>query len=60
MLGMAVFGLLQTFLLAVLVKTYLDLSWLVTITILLTIFVLLFSRVWYLVSYQKRSRSPGP
>lgn len=57
MLGMAVFGVLQTVFFALILKNYLDLSWLATVSILLTIFALLFSRVWYLVSYQKRSHA---
>lgn len=55
MLKMALFGLLQTLFFAFLLKSYLDLTWLVTLIILLTIFTLLFSRVWYLVKDQKRS-----
>lgn len=58
MLAMAVLGVLQTVFFALLLKNYLDLSWGVTLTTLLTVFVLLFSRVWYLVRDQKRSQQP--
>ncbi len=55
MLKMAVFGLLQTLFFALLLKTYLDLSWSGALITLITIFALLFSRVWYLVKDQKRA-----
>ena len=53
MLKMAVFGLLQTLFFAVIVKNYLHLSWSATLLTLLTIFLLLFSRVWYLLKNQQ-------
>ena len=55
MLRMTVLGLLQTLFFAFILKNYLDLSWPLVLTIMLTIFVLLFSRVWYLVSGRKKS-----
>lgn len=55
MLKMAVFGFLQTLFFAFLLKSYLNLPWSATLITLLTIFALLFSRVWYLVKNQKRS-----
>jgi hypothetical protein len=55
MLKMAVFGLLQTLFFLLLLKTYLNLSWSGALIALLTIFALLFSRVWYLVKDQKRA-----
>ena len=53
MLKMAVFGLLQTLFFAFILKSCLNLSWPGTLMILLTIVVLLFSRVWYLVKNRK-------
>ncbi len=55
MLGMTVFGLLQTLFFAFLLKSYLDLTWTGVLVTLLTITVLLFSRVWYLAAYQQKS-----
>ena len=53
MLKMTVFGLLQTLFFAYVLKSHLNLSWAGTLLILLTIFVLLFSRVWYLKKNHK-------
>ena len=53
MLKMVVFGLLQTLFFAFILKSSLNLSWPVILITLLTIFVLLFTRVWYLVKNQK-------
>ena len=58
MLRMAVFGLLQTLFFAFILKNYLNLSWVGALMTLLTIFVLLFSRVWYLVKHQKSAHLP--
>lgn len=54
MLKMALFGSLQTLFFAFILKSYLNLSWTGTLVILLTVFALLFSRVWYLVKHQKK------
>ena len=58
MLKMAVFGVLQTLFFAFILKNYLNLSWPGTFMTLLTIFLLLFSRVWYLVKDQKKRHQP--
>ena len=58
MLRMAVFGVLQTLFFAFILKSYLHLSWPGTFMTLLTIFLLLFSRVWYLVKDQKKLHPP--
>ncbi len=58
MLRMAVFGVLQTLFFAFILKNYLNLSWPGTFMTLLTIFLLLFSRVWYLVKDQKKQHQP--
>lgn len=58
MLRMALFGLLQTLFFAFILKNYLNLSWPGAFMTLLTIFLLLFSRVWYLVKNSKKPDLP--
>ena len=49
MLKMVIFGLLQTLFFAFILKSYLNLSWEMTLVSLLTIFILLSARIWCLV-----------
>ncbi|MBN1959217.1 MAG: hypothetical protein JW773_13545 [Desulfuromonadales bacterium] len=52
MLKMVVLGLLQTLFFVFILKSYLNLSWPVVLMTLTAIFLLLFSRVWYLMKNQ--------